>query len=178
MKVRLHTEEGKYFKDNEWKAIHAAFEFFIREYGLDKYGYDLYVRFPKNLGNSFLLSTHGNCVTQFYRLKDGTHKVMKFTINISPSRNIHKITNTIFHEMTHVMQELRGYIARPHDKGEIYKGVYYSVDKLKQATYKEYKNFPWEIEARQVADEMMAKWYAHSGIKLSFWGKLINNYWS
>lgn len=182
MKVRLHLE-GKYiFSEEEWDKIHDAFEFFVDTYKLDKYDVPVYIKFPDKLDLSSILETgsirdisRGCCVTQF-RQYGSKIIVERFILSITPG-NFTKVIETIFHEMTHVMQELRGDIVREYDGSEVYKGVHYSVDKLTKPTYKEYRQFPWEIEAREVATEMLQKWQKSRNIKQTFWQKFVT-FWS
>jgi hypothetical protein len=178
MKVKLHLSGKKHFKDKQWEDIHAAFEFFIHEYKLNKYQVPVYVMFPTSLGKG-PGSTHtlGETITKFYVTNNG-HSVKSFTLNIMPNINFTKSVETIFHEMTHVMQELRGDFRRQLDGSECYKGVHYSVDILKKPSYNEYMSFPWEVEARDVAREMLKKWKASRKTKPSFWQTLVELFWS
>ncbi len=177
MKVRLHLDGKQHFTEDEWVMIHDAFEFFVDTYGLRKHNVPVYIKFPKNLDlSSTMVDTgydisRGCCITQFRQF---AHKVVveRFILKISPG-NFTKVIETIFHEMTHVMQELRGDIVRQYDGSEVYRGTHYSIDKLTKPTYKEYRNFPWEVEAREVSVEMLHKWQKSRGIKQSFWQKLV-----
>jgi len=182
MKVRLHLD-GKYiFSEDEWEKIHDAFEFFVDTYELHKYNVPVYIKFPKKLDLSSTLSSslnsdvsRGCCITEFRQY--GTKvSVERFVLNITAG-DFTKVIETIFHEMTHVMQELRGDIVRQPDGSEVYKGVHYSVDKLNKPSYKEYRSFPWEVEARQVSAEMLKKWHQTRGIKQTFWQKFVT-FWS
>lgn len=182
MKVRLHLDGKTMFTEDEWTKIHDACEFFIDTYELRKYDMPVYIKFMKSLDLTSTVSSssmgdisRGCCVTQFRQF---AHKVVveRFVLNIAQG-NFTKVIETIFHEMTHVMQELRGDIVRQYDGSEVYKGVHYSVDKLTKPTYKEYRAFPWEVEAREVATEMLRKWQKSRNIKQTFWQKLIT-FWS
>jgi hypothetical protein len=170
MKVRLHLDGKRHFNEEQWAMIHDAFQFFVDEYELDKYNIPVYIKFPPRLDiNDFgpLTVSRGQCITEFYSIGN-KFRVERFIISIIPT-NVYKVIEVIFHEMTHVIQELRGDIQRQRDGSEIYRGVHYS--------YKQYRNFPWEVEAREVSYEMLKKWKASRGIKQSFWQKLIN-FWS
>jgi hypothetical protein len=178
MKVKLHLSGKNHFTDQQWADIHNAMQFFIAEYGLSKYRTPVYVMFPTSLGKGpGLADTLGETVTRFYRDRD-IFRVDSFTLNIGPSGPFNKIIETIFHEMTHVMQGLRGDFMRLDDGSECYKGVHYSVDILKQPSYKEYMSFPWEVEARDVAKEMLKKWKASRKTKQSLWQTLVELFWS
>jgi len=174
MKVRLHLDGKRHFNEEQWAMIHDAFQFFIDKYKLNKYDLPIYVKFPRKLDTDdygpFAVS-RGQCLTEFYAIGNRC-RVERFIISITPG-HIYKVIEVIFHEMTHVLQELRGDIQRQYDGSEIYRGVHYSVDILKKPTYKEYRNFPWEVEAREVSYEMLSKWKASRGVKESFWQKLI-----
>ena len=174
MKVRLHLDGKAFFSEEDWSTVHQAFEFYIKEYKLDVYNYNVYVKFPSEIEpmNSGEF-TRGYCMTQFYDDR-GKLKPLRFIIKISNKSSMNKILEVIFHEMTHVMQELRGDFQRLRDGSEIYQGTHYSVDILTKPTYKQYRNFPWEVEAREVASSMLKKWNEAHGIKESFWTKLIN----
>jgi hypothetical protein len=175
MKLRLHLDGKRHFSEEQWAMIHDACQFFVDTYKLDKYDAPVYVKFPQKLDvheYGALTVSRGQCVTEFYTVGN-KFRVERFIVSVSPG-NINKVIEVIFHEMTHVMQELRGDIQRQRDGSEIYRGVHYSVDILKKPTYKQYRNFPWEIEAREVSYEMLAKWKASRGVKESFWQKLIN----
>lgn len=182
MKVRLHLDGKTLFSEDEWAKIHDACEFFVDEFNLHKYNTPVYIKFVKNLDlRSTLSSTtscdisRGNCITQFRQF---AHKVVveRFILNIATG-NFSKVIKTIFHEMTHVMQELRGDIVRQYDGSEIFRGMHYSVDKLTKPTYAEYRSFPWEIEARQVSVDMLKKWQTSRGIKQTFW-QTLKSLWS
>jgi hypothetical protein len=178
MKVRLHLDGKRHFNEEQWTMIHDAFQFFVDKHKLNKHDVPVYIKFPEKLNtNDFgpFATNYGQCVTEF-RAVGAKYRPERFIISITP-RNIYKVIETIFHEMTHVMQELRGDIQRQRDGSEIYRGVHYSVDILQKPTYKQYRNFPWEVEAREVSYEMLKKWKASRDIKESFWQKLIN-YWS
>lgn len=174
MKVRLHLDAKAFFSEDAWATIHEAFEFYIKEHKLDAYDYKVYVKFPSEVEsvNGFEL-TRGYCMTEFYDDR-GKLKPIRFIIKISRGAPMNKILEVIFHEMTHVMQEVRGDFQRLRDGSEIYQGVHYSVDILTKPTYNQYRNFPWEVEAREVSYSMMKKWKEARGIKESFWTKLIN----
>lgn len=178
MKVKLHTSGKKHFSEEQWQNIHDAFEFFITEHNLSGCQLPVYVMFPTSLGKGPGFSnTLGETITKFY-YDAGTIKTRSFTLNILTSVGFTKVLETIFHEMTHVMQEVRGDLRRlPNGDGECYKGVYYSVDILKKPSYKEYMNFPWEIEARDVSKEMMKKWKASRKTKQSLWQTLVELFW-
>lgn len=178
MKVRLHLDGKSVFSEDEWDKIHDACEFFVDTHGLDKHNIPVYIKFPKklDLGSTFSSSSDGSisrgcCATEF---RQYAHKVVveRFVLSITPG-NFTKVIETIFHEMTHAMQELRGDIVRLHDGSELYKGVHYSVDKLTKPTYKEYIRFPWEVEAREVATKMLREWQKSRNIKQTFWQKLV-----
>lgn len=181
MKVRLHLDGKQAFSEDEWSKIHDAFEFFVQEFDLDKYDIPVYIKFPQKLDLSSTVAdvgqdiSRGCCITQFRQF---AHKVVveRFVLSIAQG-NFTKVIETIFHEMTHVMQELRGDIVRRYDGSEMYKGVHYSVDKLTNPTYKEYRAFPWEVEAREVATQMLKKWQTSRNIKQTFWQKLVT-FWS
>jgi len=179
MKVRLHLDGKRLFNEKEWAMIHESFQFFVDEYKLNKYNIPVYIKFPKrlNAGDGMGLDavSRGQCLTEFYKVGDKI-KVERFILSITPG-NLNKVIETIFHEMTHVMQELRGDIQRQRDGSEIYRGMHFSVDKLKKPTYNEYRQFPWEVEAREVSREMFKKWKASRRTKQTFWQKLIN-FWS
>lgn len=61
--------------------------------------------------------------------------------------------NTLFHEMTHAKQfskkELMSWMGSPLWKGE-------PVEKV--TSHEEYKNCPWEIEAREKASKILVDW--------------------
>ena len=178
MKVRLHLDGKSIFSEEEWEMIHDAFQFFVDEYKLDKHDIPVYVKFPTKLDiHNYGPSTknRGQCITEF-RPVGAKFNVERFIISVVPT-NIYKVIEVIFHEMTHVVQELRGDIQRQRDGSEIYRGTHYSVDILQKPTYKQYRNFPWEVEAREVASKMLQQWKASRGIKESFWQKFIN-FWS
>lgn len=177
MKLRLHLNGQNHFGEDEWTSIHAAFKFFIDEFKLDQYDARVYVQFPrecKSLLKETNVKNHGNCITEFRRFGE-TLKVERFILNITPNV-IDEVFMVIFHEMTHVMQELRGDIKRLRDGSEVYHGIHYSVDILEKPTYKQYREFPWEVEARQVAYDMMKKWDESRGVKRSLWRK-FTNFW-
>ncbi len=174
MKVRLHLDGKNHFNEEQWAMIHDAVQFFVDEYELDKYTAPVYIKFPQRLDiNDFgpLTVSRGQCMTEFYAVGN-KFRVERFIISITPA-NLYKVIEVIFHEMTHVLQELRGDIQRQRDGSEIYRGVHYSVDILQKPTYKQYRNFPWEVEAREVSYAMLKKWKASRGVKDSFWQKLI-----
>lgn len=174
MRVRLHLGGKDLFSEEKWSMIHEAFEFYIKEYELDVYDHSLYVKFMPDMPAIHGASrTRGQCTTYFQPVK-GKFKPCSFKIEINSDAPMRKILEVIFHEMTHVMQALRGDIDRQVDGSEIYRGVHYSVDMLTKPTYKQYRNFPWEVEAREVASSMLKKWNEAHGIKESFWTKLIN----
>lgn len=183
MRVRLHTNGKNLFSEEEWSHIHSAFQFFVDEFDLDRYDLPVYVKFTKIItSKTFVDAKHndinrGNCITHFrFQTQSGEIEVDRFVLNISHGK-LDKVIDTIFHEMTHVLQALRGDIEYLPDGSEVYKGVYYSVDKLSKPTYTEYRAFPWEVEARQVGAEMTAKWHKKLGIKQTFWQKLLK-FWS
>lgn len=180
MKLRLHLDGKNIFSEDEWEKIHDAFQFFVDEYKLHKHNIPVYVKFEKTLSLESNVSdgidhSRGCCITQFRQFATKVH-VDRFVLKIAAD-NLTRTVETIFHEMTHVMQELRGDIVRQYDGSETYKGVNYSVDKLIKPTYNEYRSFPWEVEARKVSAEMLTKWCKSRNVKLSFWQKLIN-FWS
>lgn len=178
MKVRLHLDGKNRFNEEQWAMICDSFQFFVDEYKLNKYDVPVYVKFPRRLDTgclSFLIAGRGQCITEFSSVGN-KFSVERFIISIAPT-NIFKVVEVIFHEMTHVLQELRGDIQRQRDGSEIYRGIHFSVDKLTKPTYKQYRQFPWEIEAREVSRMMMKKWQASRGIKQSLWQKLIY-FWS
>lgn len=177
MKVKLHRSGKNHFTEQQWSDIHAAIQFFIGEYGLSKYSTPVYVMFPTSLGlGPGLANTLGETITQFY-FDRGVYRADSFTLNIATTGPFNKIIETIFHEMTHVMQELRGDIRRMPDGGECYRGVHYSVDIIKKPSYNEYRNFPWEVEARDVAKEMLKKWKASRKTKQTLWQTLVELFW-
>lgn len=177
MKLRLHLNGRNHFTEEEWASIHEAFEFFISEFNLDKHDIPVYVKFPRSC-EPFVkevdVNNRGNCITEF-RWLGKTVTVERFILNIKPDK-IDQVFSVIFHEMTHVMQELRGDFKRLYDGSELYQGVHYSVDILTKPTYKQYREFPWEIEARKVAYDMMKKWDESRGVKRSLWNK-FTNFW-
>ena len=186
MRIRLHKDGRKHFTEDEWTQIIDSLQYYVDEFKLDSHDTLVYVRFPAKLNISHRLGLvdRGVCIakfkTSFELTPSNTIKsiraVDKFIIDIVPS-SFTKVIETIFHEMTHVVQELRGDFVRNDDGSEIYKGVHYSVDKLTKPTYKEYRQFPWEIEAREVATEMLQKWQKSRNIKQTFWQKFVT-FWS
>ncbi len=177
MKLRLHLNGRNHFNEEEWNSIHEAFQFFVDEFKLHKFNTPVYVKFPRNCSSLLQekdVKNRGNCITEFRRIGNNI-SVEKFILNIAPDK-LDEVHSVIFHEMTHVMQELRGDFKRLHDGSELYQGVHYSVDILTKPTYKQYREFPWEIEARKVAYDMMKKWDENRGVKRSLWNK-FTNFW-
>ena len=178
MKVKLHRSGKNHFTEQQWADIHNAMQFFVGEYDLNKYRTPVYVMFPASLGKGpGFTDTLGETITQFYRDR-GQYRIDSFRINIGPSGSFNKIIETIFHEMTHVMQGLRGDFRRLDDGSECFKGVHYSVDILSKPSYNEYKNFPWEVEARDVSKEMLKKWKASRKTEKTLWQTLVELFWS
>lgn len=174
MKVKLHLEGKDNFTDEQWAMIHNAFEFFIHKHKMSKYPYSVYVKFPSKLtASSGFDITRAYCITQLYE-EHGKIKPSKFIIHVSRESTMNKLLESIFHEMTHVLQELRGDFHRTGDGSEYYQGVHYSVDILTKPTYKQYRDFPWEVEAREVSKDMLKQWYMAYGKKQTFIQKLIN----
>jgi hypothetical protein len=173
MKVKLHTQDKKYFSDSEWDQIHSAFLFFFNKYEMDRYTVPVYVTFHKQIDGGEGVKTSGLCVTKFKRY-GMINKASHFIVKICANNSMHKIFEVIFHEMTHVLQELRGDFDNVGTGGHYYKNTYYSVDKLNNASYNEYRDFPWEVEARTVSKQLLGEWYEQGNDKRSFWQKLMS----
>lgn len=181
MKVKLHTTASKNFTHEQWQQIHDAFEFFINKYKMSVYTPPVYVTFPEHIEHrtegqtleNLSLSTSGLCTTKYMRY-GGMIKPSHFIVKISTNNSMHKIFETIFHEMTHVLQELRGDFTHFETGDYYYQNIRFSVDAVKKATYKEYRNFPWEVEAWTVSKQLLEEWYATGNAKKSFLQKLIS----
>lgn len=176
MRIRLHKQARELFSEEEWSTIHEAFEFYVKENDLESYNQRVYVKFPASLPSDRVYLgigfdvTRGYCLTEFV-YENGKLKPDRFTIQISRASSMNKILEAIFHEMTHVAQEIRGDFEKLRDGSERFKGVHYSVDILSKPTYNQYRNFPWEVEAREVSYAMLKKWHTKHEPE-SFWTKL------
>jgi hypothetical protein len=181
MKVKLHTAARKNFTPEQWQQIHDAFEFFINKYKMSSYTLPVYVTFPNHINyttegqtlEDLSLSTKGLCTTKYKRYST-VPKPSYFIVKISSNNSMHKIFEAIFHEMTHVLQEMRGDFKYSVTGDYFYGNKYYSLDTVKRASYKEYRSFPWEQEARLVSKQLLDEWYAAGHSKRSFLQKLIS----
>lgn len=169
MRIKLHTGGKRYFSETEWEQIHKAFSFFSDKFNISKYGnIPVYVIFSKKIKGSFDgATTQGLCLIRYNQ-----HRTLSFTIEIVIRSSMHAIFDTIFHEMVHVMQNLRGDFRRLLGGDYYYKNNYYSASKLASAGHDEYMNFPWEIEAREVSKELLKEWYTLVNNKRSKWQKV------
>lgn len=76
----------------------------------------------------------------------------EITVYINPDQSILEITRTIFHELVHAKQMLEGRFEEAHAKNPpVWEGKPYYGN-----TYSEY---PWEIEAYSIEEQMAIKFY-------------------
>ena len=175
MKVKLDTKGKAYFSEHEWQQIHDAFIFFNDKYSMNKYPHTLYVTFPARMGKSY---DGGDLKGEFeVRYKHNGYSVTpsRLLVKICANSSMHNIFKVIFHEMTHVLQELRGDFKIPvTGGGYFYRSTYYAAERIANASYEEYLNFPWEIEANAVAAKLLREWYDRPKIKSNAWQALLN----
>ena len=141
MRVRLHKAGREYFTDSQWSEIHDAIEFFINRHDITNVVYDLKITFFDDVRDY---------VGLFSRLP----KLRYGVIQIKYMRDFDEVLNTLFHELTHLRQDIVGDLAWDPACGmQRWKGaLYFSPDDT------DYFDRPWEIEARQVADKMVVEW--------------------
>lgn len=181
MKVKLYTTDSKNFTHEQWQQIHDAFKFFIDKYKMSRYTLPVYVTFPEHIDHNteghtlenLRLSTSGLCTTK-YKKYGVVIKPSHFIVKISANNSMHSIFGIIFHEMTHVLQEMRGDFKHLDNGDYYYQNTRFSFDAIEKATYKEYRNFPWEVEARSVSKQLLNEWYATGQAKRSFLQKLFS----
>lgn len=154
--IKLHKDGKKHFSEAEWEQIHNAFSFFSDKFNMGQYeNIPVYVTFPEKIGDWLEgVETSGVCKTLYTE-----RMILRFKIEINPRGSMHKIFDTIFHEMVHVLQDLRGDFRRFVGGDHYYKSEYYSAQKLANAGYKDYRNFPWEKEARAISKKLLKEWY-------------------
>jgi hypothetical protein len=174
MRVMLRKSAKSKFGEADWEKISDATQFFIEENELEQYNRVVYVSFPDKIVSDVVknICPYGNCITRF-KLEYGQAVAYSFEVNVRPSYT-DQVIETLFHELTHVMQELKGDIYRDIDGSEIFRGTRFSIDKLRKPSYSEYRSFPWEIEARAVASDMISRWYASRGVKRSIFMKILS----
>lgn len=76
----------------------------------------------------------------------------EITVYINPDQSIPEITRTIFHELVHAKQMLEGRFEEAHDKNPpVWEGEHYYGES--------YSEYPWEIEAYSIEEQMAIKFY-------------------
>tara|TARA_B100000035_G_scaffold276248_1_gene253783 strand:+ start:317 stop:661 length:345 start_codon:yes stop_codon:yes gene_type:complete len=82
----------------------------------------------------------------------------KFIVHIDGTQDEQEIVETLFHELQHVVQYALGYLQDVNQTKVYWLGDYYTGD-FQDTESLEYWNAPWEIEARQVAKQMVKDYY-------------------
>ena len=82
----------------------------------------------------------------------------KFIVHIDGTQDEQEIVETLFNELQHVVQYALGYLQDVNQTKVYWLGDYYTGD-FQDTDSLEYWNAPWEVEARQVAKQMLKDYY-------------------
>lgn len=161
MKVRIHREARNFYTEKKYEQIANAIRFFCEHYSLYDHDYTLEITFDESMFSS------ANTVGLFY----GDDFKKKGHVNLRKTVWTDDLICTIFHELTHFHQHLRGDLWRSFDGRVMWKGT--PFPSMNSDDFEIYNNLPWEVEARTIADETLKLFKAKHK---SFWAKL--KFWS
>ena len=169
MKILIHSDFYKLYTDKKTqKRIKDAVFFFCDHYKLNDHNYILKISFNKS---SVFISEQVIAVFQFDKLHRTGY------MHLRGGQETDKLVESIFHELAHFRQYLRGdlkvipLVQEMVWKEKLYQGVYNNPSSV---PYDIYYNFPWEIEARETTTEALKlfnKKYSSFYDKLKFWSK-------
>lgn len=167
MKIRFEKSYRTWFGDKKFEMIKDAVTFFLDHHDLNKHScaVDFYLDSHdlKDNGCSGLISMH--------------NRLNMAKIHVKSTIFTGDLLNTIFHELTHLKQHLVGDLKIEYNR-DIWKGASFPVINFRSPNfkYKVYHALPWEVEAREVAAEMVRLFKQSRSTKKTFWQKL--KFWS
>ena len=82
----------------------------------------------------------------------------RYIVHISGAQTEDEIVETLFHELTHVKQYEDGHLQDIDEDVVYWLGNYYRGD-FQDTFSKTYWNAPWEVEAREVGEELRKNYY-------------------
>lgn len=167
MKILVHKDFRKKYSKSKYDKICDAIEFYTKKFNFDHY--DVRLEVICDIG----ILQPGTSGTAHFEPHRKT-----YVINIRP-QFMKDLLDTIFHELTHIHQAMRGDL-RHGTHHDFWKGAPYPVLTFThrvqdfKSWFKLYENLPWEVEAREVAKNTLIEF--NKSRKAKFWSKL--KFWS
>jgi|688.fasta_scaffold634816_2 hypothetical protein len=161
MRILLHKNFYKLYRNKkQQERIINAIHFYIDEHKMRHYNYTLEILFDEKI------FAHERTIALFYLNENRK----RGHVGLRKNQKNDELINSIFHEITHFHQFLKGDLY-DHRQKYFWRGK--SFSKVNTSTdYDTYYNFPWEIEARETATETLKLF--NKKYPLSLWDKLCN----
>lgn len=164
LKVRLHKSWKDHLSDKQMNTVRDVINWAIEYHNLRDKKHTVDFIFTDNIDNS--MQKNGIITGRFSTISSKCS-----TITINCTINMYSIIKTIFHEITHLKQNLCYDICYTK-YGKSWRGSPYPV--MDKKDFETYWNLPDEIDARHYEKKMTYEWYRRKIMsKILFWKKNV-----